>query len=414
MAAFNYRLLIHQVPARTWQFYFNSRKIDLQDDRGWNMPAEKLITALVDATDALEIEQRQHIYSELRRVHALANRRGVDALRNIAKPDAALHEDFLKLSSDAERALWVMANWPDLFTTAEVFHQVNLRVGKRGWKRLLVGPAENLFRAPEDIRALEKALAIAFTTKKGTPRACQIDVLDRHLDGGVQLGIKIEDNAQRQLEFGDDDRLFWRNVRPPLAMDIVIYPTNGVVDILASGGGKVRQELLTHLGTHVFRKTLQPQAIKQPLFFLNRLRYGFDLFDDSQVDLAIHRVEHIRLSQAKVRPTRLPACDFVIKPPGDKEMPDVLDCLKTYHLEQKLMGADFNIVDAVVTLYFLPTESGKARRVLHAELKQSGISNLSDMDASDAQLVEALLIAWGVIQPLPAESTSLAAAEVFQ
>ena len=85
MAAFNYRLLIHQVPARTWQFYFNSRKIDLQDNRGWNMPEEKLITALVDATDALEIEQRQHIYSELRRVgaaHVRSRREGDSRYRS--------------------------------------------------------------------------------------------------------------------------------------------------------------------------------------------------------------------------------------------------------------------------------------------------------------------------------------------
>jgi hypothetical protein len=52
---------------------------------------------------------------------------------------------------------------------------------------------------------LEQALATEFTPKKGSPRACQIESFDRHLDGGVQLGILIEDNAQRQLEFGEDN-----------------------------------------------------------------------------------------------------------------------------------------------------------------------------------------------------------------
>ena len=406
MAAFNYCQLIRQVPSRTWQFYFQSRKIDLPDGHDWNLPTEKLIPALVEATDALESGRSQQIYSELRRVHALANRRGVDALRNIAKPDAALHEDFLKLSSDAERALWVMANWPDLFSVAEAFHNVNQRIGKRGWKRLHVPPTESLFRDPDDIRALEKALAFAFTPRKGLPRACQIDSLDRHLDGGVQLGIKIEDNAQRQLEFGDDDRVHWRDVRPPLGMDVVIYPANGVIDILASGGAETQKKLLSNLGTHIFRGELQPLAIKRPLLFLNRLRDGFELFDDSQVDLEFHRVEHIRLSQAKVRPTQQPACDYTFKPPGNKEVPDVLDCLKAHGVAHPLMGLGFNIVEAVVTLYFFPLEQGKASRVLHAELKQGGISNLSDMDAADAKLVEAFLIALGVMESVQSDLCS--------
>ncbi len=138
MAAFNYHQLICQVPARTWQFYFASRKVSLPDDHDWAMPAAQMVPALIDATDAIETDLRNQIYSELRRVHALANLAGMDALRNNASPDSAVHEDFSKLSSDAERALWVMANWPELFTAAEAICGVNQRIGKRGWKRLQV------------------------------------------------------------------------------------------------------------------------------------------------------------------------------------------------------------------------------------------------------------------------------------
>jgi len=406
MVAFNYHQLIRQVPPRTWQFYLGSRKIELPDDHDWAMPTEKLISAMIEVTDALDADQGKHIYSELRRVHAMSNRQGVDALRNIASPDAALHEDFLKFSSDAERALWVMANWPDLFSAAEAIFGVNQRIGKRGWKRLHVPPSDMLFRDHEDIRALELALANAFTPRKGTPRACQIDSLDRHLDGGLQLGILIEDNAQRQLEFGEDNRAYWRDVRPPLGMDVVIYPASGVIDILAPGGSKTQKTMLDHLGKHIFRKVLQPQSIKQPMFFLNRLRDGFDLFDDSQVDLGAHRVERIRLSQAKVRSNRTPHCDYVIKPPGDKEAPDVVDCVTSHRVDHSLMSQGFNIVDAVVTLYFLPVEHGKASRVLHIELKQTGISNLRAMDDADSKLAEALLLAWGVMQSARPETAS--------
>ena len=65
--------------------------------------------------------------------------------------DAALHEDFPKLLSDAERALWVMANWPEQFAAAKAIYGVNLRVGKRGWKRLQVEPTDGLHRESTDI-----------------------------------------------------------------------------------------------------------------------------------------------------------------------------------------------------------------------------------------------------------------------
>lgn len=91
MAAFNYRQLIRQVPPRTWQFYFQSRKVELPADHAWDMPAQKLIPALIKVTDALPDHQSKRIYAELRRVHELANPRGVDALpRSSSRPATSI------------------------------------------------------------------------------------------------------------------------------------------------------------------------------------------------------------------------------------------------------------------------------------------------------------------------------------
>lgn len=84
--------------------------------------------------------------------------------------------------------------------------------------------------------------------------------------------------------------------------------------------------------------------------------------------------------------------------PGEKDAPDVLVCLSAQQISPILMGQGFNIIDAVVSLYFEPVQPGKASRVLHVDLKQSGISNLRDMEEADARLVESLLRALGVMQ----------------
>ena len=408
MAAFNYRQLIRQVPARSWKFYFQTRKIALPEDYNWDMPADKLAISLIAHIENLDSSQAGLLHRELRQVHEFANQHGIYALRNAAKANAPLHDDLLQLSSDAERALWIMANWPELYGLAAAILAFNLKSGSRGWKRLKIAPCDQLHRGEPELRALEKALAAEFTPRKGAPRACQIETFDRHLDGGVQMGILIEDNPQQQLEFGEDDRAHWRATRPPLAIDLVIYPASGVIDILVPGGKKAQTTVLTLFGRHILKKAIQPQAILAPMFFLNRLRDGFELFDDSQVDLAAHQVEYIRLSQARLRSALPPLCDLIIKPNGMRESPDALECVRSHQLDHRLLGSGFNIIEAVVTIYFLPSGSSRIGRVLHIELKQSGISNLRNMTEDDAKLSEALLLAWGVMQPIAANIVALA------
>lgn len=164
---------------------------------------------------------------------------------------------------------------------------------------------------------------------------------------------------------------------------------------------------MTLFGRIILKKAIQPQAILEPMFYLNRIRDGFELFDDSQVDLAAHQVEYIRLSQARLRSALPPLCDFIIKPTSERESPDALACVKSHQLDQRLLSSGFNIIEAVVTLYFLPSGSSRKGRVLHIELKQSGISNLRNMTEEDAKLSEALLLAWGVMQPIAANTVAL-------
>lgn len=396
MAAFNYRDLIRQVPGHTWRCYFQARRINLLTDQDWNEPQDILAALLIEAVEALPDDTRQMLFQELRQVHGLASRRGIDALRNAATPGAVLHDDFPKLTCDAERALWVMAHSPELVPAAEAICGIDRMAGRRGWKRLFVGCTDTLFREPTDLRALEQDLAAAFSPRKGPPRFCEVDCLDRHLDGGLQLSIRIEDSAQQLLAFGDDNRTHWREVRPHRPMDVVIYPHGGLIDLLVPGGAEAHRKVLGQVGKHVFRKALQPQPIGQPVFHLNRLRSGLNAEGDAARLLANHRVERIRLSQVKVRAVRSPICDYIIKPPGDKYAPDVLACAKAHGVDQRLLNQGFCIQEAVVSLYFLSAQFGKAGRIVHAELKSSGISNHAELDEADLKLVEALLQAWGV------------------
>jgi hypothetical protein len=68
------------------------------------------------------------------------------------------------------------------------------------------------------------------------------------------------------------------------------------------------------------------------------------------------------------------------------------------------MGGGFNIISAVVSLYFEPEGESRKGRTVHIGLKPTGISNLRDMEEADARLAEALMQALGVMQ-IPPNST---------
>ena len=400
MAAFNYRDLVRLIPPRSWQFYFNARVIELPDGATWEQPDEELQTPILAALEALTDDQQIVIYAELRRVKVLANLRGIQALRNTVPLADTMLEDFEHHVSDAERALWAMINWPTRFSIAEAFLNADAEVGKRIWRRIHLPPGQVLHCTPTDIDPLRQALAEAFTPRKGRPRACEIDVLTRHLDGGVQFDIRVEDNLQRNLEFGSDDRTLWRDIRPPLRMTVIIYPDSGVMDLLVFGGEKARKKVLAPLGVHVFKQPIEPVAVPQPMFLLNRLREGVNPDEHSGLDLRDHGVDKVRLSEFRVRSITLPLCDYQIKPPSEKSAPDALDCVRSQHTHT-LMSVGFNIISAVVSLYFDPVGDSKKGRTLHIGLKPTGISNLRDMEDADARLAETLMLVLGVMQELP-------------
>lgn len=397
MSAFNYRDLVRQVRNQYWEFYFKARRIELPEKADWDQPEKEVQTHILAGFGALEEGALASVYTELRRVRTLANVRGIQALRNTVPLGDPMLDDFEHRISDAERSLWAMINWPKRFAEAESILQADAQIGKRIWRRIHLPPGQTLYCTPADIGPLRQALAEAFTPKKGRPRACEIDVLTRHLDGGVQLDIRVEDNLQRSLEFDSDDKTVWRDVRPPLSMTAILYPDSGVVDLLVLGGEKARQKLIGPLGAHVFKKPLEPLTVLQPLFLLNRLREGVTPDEHSGLDLRDFGVEKARLSECRVRSVVPPMCDYSIKPPSEKDAPDALECVRRQHTTT-LMSSGFHITSATVSLYFQAEGDARKGRALHIGLRPTGISNLRDMEEADAQLAEKLVRALGVMQ----------------
>lgn len=383
MPAFNYRQLISQIPPRTWQFCFQLKNLPWPEILDPHAPDEGWVDAVRAELEGLPEEVQRGLYRDLRRVHGVGHRRGIQALRNSVPLGAPMLDDFEHHTSDAERALWALLNWPEDFAHAEAFLNADAKIGYRTWKRLHLEPPLTLYTAPDDQDALRQALSRAFTPRKarktGKVRECEIDVLTRHLDGAIQIDLRVEDDPQRQQEFGPDGKTLWRDLRPPVYLTVLIYPEHGVIDLLVPGGESARKKVIEAVGQHVLRQHIEPLDRPPPLFLLNRLRDGLVIDADRGLDLLAHGVEALRLSECKVRSMFPPTCTYLIKPPGGKEVPDALVCLKS-HKTSVLIGPGFNIVEAVLSVYFFPDGQDQNGRVLHLDLRPGGISHLNALE----------------------------------
>ena len=91
MAAFNYRELIRQIPAHSWRAYIAHHSLPGAEAIDWRLPDAALFQPLLSLFEQLNEPERTPIFSELRRVHELANRRGITALRNALLDQDPLH-----------------------------------------------------------------------------------------------------------------------------------------------------------------------------------------------------------------------------------------------------------------------------------------------------------------------------------
>jgi hypothetical protein len=402
MTAFNPRHLVREVPALTWQAYLTSRSVTVPADFDWNAAEKAFSEALIALLEGLDRGQQALLHAELRHVHALATQRGIDAILNASDNAVVLREEFAQLHNPAERALWVLVNWPDTFMAAEALLRFDLGVGKRSWKPQTIKVSAPVSREAADIAALEQALTGVLSPRKGPRRACHVDICDRHLDGGIQVSIYLEDDPNNLVEFvGDGMRR--RTTRPATNLALVYYSGSGLVNTVCRGGARVRQPLVTLFARHLLKHEVEPQAVRQPMFHLNRLRHGLELPEDSDLDLAACGIEGIRLRQARLRSTQAPVCDFEVRVPADQRESCTLAASSAHLANHDIFRGPFNIMEALISISFVPTATGKRGRVLNIQLKQSGISNLRELDEADAQLAERLLRAWRVSEPTEVE-----------
>ena len=79
--------------------------------------------------------------------------------------------------------------------------------------------------------------------------------------------------------------------------------------------------LVTLFARHLLKREVQPESVNQPLFHLNRLRYGLALPEHCDIDLAAEGVARHPLACVRLKVRTHPWCEVTIGVPGDPADP---------------------------------------------------------------------------------------------
>ena len=159
MSVFNPRHLFRQIPAPSWQSYFESRAVDLPMELDWTVEESLLADQLIQVYENLDTPLKTAVTAELRRVHALATPRGIDALLNAHADPIARQLQFKALANPPERALSVLVENASLFEAAEVVLFFDNGKDKRVWKRHDIRVSDPVDRTEEAMQSFATARA---------------------------------------------------------------------------------------------------------------------------------------------------------------------------------------------------------------------------------------------------------------
>lgn len=401
MSVFNPRHLFRQIPAPSWQSYFESRAVDLPMEFDWTVEESLLADHLIQVYETLDTPLKTAVTAELRRVHALATPRGIDALLNAHADPIARQLQFKALANPPERALSVLVENASLFEAAEVVLFFDNGKEKRVWKRHDIRVSDPVDRTEEAMQSFATALADKLSPRQGPRRACQIDLCDRHLDGTVQVTLYLETDPNDPVEFVGEG-LRRRPTRPATTLALVYHADAGIVDTVGLGGDKVHLPLITLFARHLLKREVKPERVKRPLFHLNRLRYGLMFPEDCGLDLVAEGVDCIRFKSTRLISHQPPMLDLMASVPVDPRA-EATDEACRFHLQERtpFLGP-FNLVEATISIHFIPRDGKKPITPAHLEVKQSGQSNLRELGEHSA-LAERLLRALRVTEPSEVE-----------
>lgn len=312
-APFDPRKLLKQIANPLLHEFFRRRNELV--DVPWDTLTEHRIEPIYQAWQALPIPSQREVHTVLHDVHALADHRGLNVLKEemfwerLGEP-CALGEQ----GSKAGAALWTYLHEPRAFARASVFARADALASGRHWIKRDDLPRRHVEPDEDVCSALELALTTYYASTQLRGKCCKVVPYIRQ-EESVYFFAYLDDFEEAHMVFDQESsEPVVRRGRNAFENVFVLTPRLGTLELFAEGGKKVQRPLQSAFARAVLGIELAEAAPPRPAYKLDHLlKHNHPLVTDPRDGVIDARMTRVRIaapgSQNYVEVTADPRAD---------------------------------------------------------------------------------------------------------
>jgi hypothetical protein len=387
----NFRHVLRHLPVKSplVRDFLSKRGFDPGADFDWNETEPALARRLSDLIgDLTDDDVRQALIADLEKVGQLSDPSGERQMRTVSGGNLTIIAAMEQLHTSEERALWLFEHHPDRFDDAleaRFFDEQSASAWAQTHDLRIKQPLD---RSAEAQAALKAAISAFYRQREGCGYNVLVELIDRHLEGTVQVTVYVADLPNHRTEF-EHGELTRRRSTPVKDLALNYNPATGIARTVVRGGKDYHMMFAASVSEHLLHHKIKPERVQPQRYRLSVLRGGISVQDPAALGLECVRLRGLTLWDPD---TNLYA-DF--KAPARTRNAVMEQIQKAF--PQPGFWERWVIIGAQICLHFFPEAGRQQGRKLTLRFNRNGECNLHSIGEADRALVEPLLIEWGLV-----------------
>jgi hypothetical protein len=391
-STFDLRKALKQMSNVYLQQFFRERGELL--DVPWDGLKEHKIDPIVDAIQALPAGSRRKVQVLFKSFDRLSDSAGLKVLLEELReryPKKVRH--WAALNRRLNKVLWTYLHARDAFEEAVVFARADSLASTRFWNRWPCTPHDGIAITPKRIAALKKALRDYYRKKDLRGEHCEVHYHSRR-NGAVYFFAYLPDWPDNFMVFNDEGELHSIDVPTAFTILFVYTPATGALEMIASGGKPVQQELRRLFCETVLGQTdVDPADPERPAYLLDHLLApGFRFKTDAADGIADVHVTRLLVMPSVVGHD---LDGLLLRLRVDLPWPSALENLDALLASRDLTRSHVNVEDVRIRIQLMG--DGERRGKLLTINVTPRSCDLKSQDDDDLRVLgEKCLRAWGI------------------
>lgn len=361
------------VSSNLFRSFLTARQFELSPDFDWTQEEPKLVRALADAIAGYpEPAVRDRVIADLGKAAQLADPAGCRQMQTVCGDQPQYTEAFAALESPEERALWLHEHHPEKFDEALEVRFFDDRAVKASSVRHDLKTTQAVDRSPEARANLENAIAAFYRRKHGSGQSCEVEIIDRHLEGSVQITVYVQDLSHHRAEF-EAGQLQRRRSFPALESALNYHPATGFADTVVKGGAEFHDHLALAFAEHLLHTRIEPERVRPKTYRLGHLIHGVKVRDPAGLGLECVRLKSITVIDFDTG-LKIPFSGI-----GRANRQSVEAQIAQTFPQENPLFRNMLVVAAQISLHFFPIPGKRIGRTLILEFGRQGQSNLDKL-----------------------------------